>query len=145
MLSNFQVTVSVWLPEICTVVLAASVRTSAVVEHVATPAVQTATGVNEALLSVPVDPVAFVQVAAFQVTSDAAQVVAPTEGGVKFSAFASSETLNCLVAVASTIRSTVTDALLAAVAVLTLVTANVIPAGTITLACSLTVAVSVVV
>ena len=98
-----------------------------------------------ALLNVPDAPVALVQVAAFHVTSAAPHVVPPTTGGVNDAAFASSETRICLVAVASTMFWTVTDAAVAAVLEVTLVTLNVTPAGTVTLACSLTVAVSVVV
>ncbi len=125
--------------------LAASVNTKPVVEHVEASAVQVATVLNADELKVPEDPVALVHVAAFHVTSDADQVVAPPTGGVNELAAAWSEILNCFVAVASTMRSTVTDAADAAVLLDTSVTRNVTVAGTITLACSLTVAVSVVV
>ena len=81
----------------------------------------------------------------FQLTSPAAQVVASATEGVNDAAPACSEILSCLVAVASTMVSTVTFAAPAAVFAATLVTLNVTPAGTVTCACSLTLAVRVVV
>src|ERR1700746_99777 len=110
MLSNFQVIDSVWLPEIVTVGFAARVRMSPVVLHAAVPAAQVATWLKAELLKVPEAPVALLQVAAFQLTSVALQVVAPTDGGVKEAAPALTEIFSCLVAVASTIVLTLTDA-----------------------------------
>ena len=53
-----------------------------VVEHSAAPGSHVATSVNDTALITPDTPVARVQLAAFHVTSLAAQVVAPTAGGV---------------------------------------------------------------
>jgi len=145
MLSNFQVTTSVWLPARCTAGFAPSVNTSPVVEQSGVSAVHVATAVYAELLNVPAAPVAFVQVDAFQLTSPAPHVVDPTTGGVNDAAFACSDTRICLVAVARTMFCTITEAAVAAVDELTFVTLNVTPAGTVTLACSLTFAVSVVV
>ena len=145
MLSIFQVTTSVWLPARCTVDFGPSVKTSVVVEQSAAFGSQVAISVNDEALNTPVIPVARVQVAAFQDTSPADHVVAPTAGGVNDAAAAWTEILSCFVAVASTIRSTVTLTALAGVPLPTLVTANDTLAGTITRACSLTVAVRSVV
>jgi hypothetical protein len=145
MLSTFHVTDSVWFPERWTVVLAASVNTRLAVEHVAASAVHVATALNDEEFSVPDDPVAFVQVAAFHVTSLADHVVAPTTGGVNELAAAWTETLSCFVAVANTMLSTVTDAAGAAVLLETFPTRKVTDAGTMTRACSLTFAVRIVI
>jgi hypothetical protein len=145
MLSTFQVTTIVWFPERTTVGLAPSVKTSPVVEQSAAFASHVAICVNAEELSVPAAPVARVQVAAFQEMSPAAHVVAPTTGGVNAAAPAWTETFSCLVAVASTIRSIVTLAELAVVLRETFATANDTLAGTMTRACSLTVAVNSVV
>src|SRR5688500_8318257 len=131
MLSNFHVTTIVWFPDRRTVGFAPSVNTSPVVEHVETSASQFVTVLYAALLRVPVAPVAFVQVAAFHVTSPALHVVAPATGGVKDAAFACSDTLIWFVAAASTMLSTVTDAPVAAVPTPMFVTLNVTPAGTV--------------
>src|SRR5688500_622440 len=126
MLSNFHVTTIVWFPDRLTVGLAPRVNTSPVVEHVDTSGSQVVT-VLSALLRVPVAPVAFVQVAAFHVTSPALHVVAPATGGVKEAAFACSDTLMRFVAAASTMLSTVTDAPVAAVPAPMFVTLKVTP------------------
>src|SRR5688572_5211650 len=145
MLSNFQVTDNVWLPDRCTPVLAASVKTRPVVEHADAFASHVDTCWKLTFDSVPAAPVAFVQVAAFHDTSAAAHVVAPTTGGVNAAAADCTETRSCLVAVARTMLLTVMLAALAAVLAPTLVTLNVTVDGTVTRACSLTVAVNVVV
>ena len=126
------------MPDRCTAGFAASVKTNALVEHPVAFASHVATVLKAALLSVPADPTAAVQAAAPHVTSAAAQVVAPTTGGVNEAASAFSVTLSCLVADARTIWSTVTEAALAAVLDPTFVTLNVMPDGTTTRACSLT-------
>src|SRR5215207_9301580 len=143
MLSNFQVTVSWWFPDRFTVFLAPRVKTRAFVEQSAASAAQVATALYDELLKVPRAPVALVHAAAFHVTSLADQVVAPP-GAVNVAAFAWSETLNCFVAVASTMPDTLTDAAVAAVAEPTSATLKVTPEGTVTRACSLTFAVNVV-
>jgi hypothetical protein len=73
-----------------------------------------------------------VQDAAFHDTSPAAHVVAPPTGGVKFAAFAWSDMRSCLVAVASTMLDTVTEAALDAVLAVMSFTVKVTPAGTVT-------------
>lgn len=133
-----------WLPERFTELLEPSVKIKPVVEHEAASAAQVATSLYELLLNVPLEPVALVQVAAFHVMSDALHVVAETTDGVKLEPAAWTETLSCLAADARTMLSIVTLALLAAVLALTLVTLNVTPAGTVTRACSETLAVIVV-
>jgi hypothetical protein len=125
-------------------VLAANVNTRPVVLHEAAAAAQVATALYVALLKVPAVPVALVHVAAFHVTSDAFHVAAPL-GGVKAAAFAWSDILSCLRAVESTTPVAETDVAVAAVDVATLPTLNVTALGTVTLACSDTVAVTVVV
>jgi hypothetical protein len=145
MLSNFHRTTSECVPDRWTVVFAASVKTSPLVEQAVASAVQVATVVYAALLRVPLDPVALVQVAAFQLTSLADHVVAPPTGGVNDAALACRDTLSCFAADAVTIWSMVTVAALAVVLTPMLVTLNVIPDGTTTRACSLTVADTVVV
>jgi hypothetical protein len=140
--SNFQVTVSVWLPERVTVVFGASVKTTLLLEQDVTSAAQMATVLYAELLSVPVLPTAFAQVAAFQLTSPAAQVGPP--GEVKVEALACRETRSCLLAVARTMLLTVTAADGAAVLDATLTTLKLTFAGTVTRACSLTLAVKVV-
>lgn len=102
MLSNFQVTTSVWSPARFTVDLEARVKTSPVVEQLPASASHVPTAPYAELLSVPDAPVALVHVAAFHVTSLADQVVAPTTGGVNDAAFACTDTLSCFVDVAST-------------------------------------------
>ena len=99
-----------WLPERLTAAFAASVNTIALVLQDETSAVHVATGVYAALDSVPAAPVPLVQAAAFQLTSPAAHVPAPTTGGVNDAAAACSDTRSCLAAVASTMFVTVTDA-----------------------------------
>src|SRR5215212_2385625 len=106
MLSNFQVTTRVWLPARFTVLFAARLNTKALVEQSAASAAQVATVLYAALLNVPSAPVALVHAAAFQVTSLADQVTAPTTGGLKDAAFACRDTLNCFVAVARTMLET---------------------------------------
>ena len=145
MLSTFQVTTSVCVPDRWTVGLDASEKTRPVVEHAVAPALHVATVLNEALLSVPPLPVAAVHVAAFHETSLADQVVPPPAGGVNDDAVACSESRSCLVAVAKTIWSMVTLAATAAVAAPMFVTLKEIPAGTATRACSLTMTETVVV
>ena len=143
--SNFQVTMSVWAPDRFTVGFAPSVNVRSVVEQSAAPGSHVAIWVNETELITPDTPVARVQLAAFHVTSLADQVVAPTAGGVNDAAFACTLIRSCLVADASTIRSMVTVAALAAVLLAMLPTLNDTLAGTTMRACSLTVAVSSVV
>ena len=145
MLSNFQVTVSVWFPARLMVGFAASVNTRPVVLQVDASAVQSATVLYDEELRVPLAPVAFVQVAAFHVTSPATHVVAPATGGVKEAALPCTDTFSCFVAVPRTMLETVTDAPDAAVGFVMLVTLKLTPAGTVTVACSLTFAVSSVV
>lgn len=150
MLSNFQVTSSVWLPERRTVGFAASVNENPVVEHDAVSGAHVAAVTNTLLLSVPLLRVAFTHArgplaGADHETSSAAQVAAAPTGGVNDGALAMSEILSCLVAVPSTMFCTVIEALFAVVDVATLVTSNVTLAGSVTLACSLTFAVNVVV
>lgn len=145
MLSTFHVTVIVWLPERFTDGFAASVNVRPDVLQFAASAAQVATSLYDALLSVPAAPAAFVHDAAFQLTSPAAHVVAPPTGGVKDAAFACSDTLSCLLAVARTMFVMLTDAALALVDAATFVTLRLTPAGTLTAACSLTFAVRVVV
>ena len=86
MLSNFQVTASVWFPDRFTVFFAASVNVRPVVLQVAASESHVATSLYEELLSAPEAPVAFVQLAAFHVTSLADQVTAPPTGGVNAAA-----------------------------------------------------------
>ena len=88
MLSNFQVTVSVWFPARFTLEFCASVNTNPVVEQVAASAVHVATELNALLLNVPLEPVAFVHAAAFHVTLLAVHVVPPPAGGVNDAAWA---------------------------------------------------------
>jgi hypothetical protein len=107
-------------------------------------AAQVATVLYVLLLSVPADPVAFVHVAAFQLTAEAAQVTLPA-GCVKFAALAWSDSFSCLVADARTSDVAETDTALATVAVSISVTLKVTLEGTVTSACSETLAVSVVV
>jgi hypothetical protein len=145
MLSNFQVTVRVWLPERLTAGFAPSVNTRLLVEQAEAFGSHVATMLKAALLSVPDDPAAAVQVAAFQVTSVADQVVPPGDGGVNDAPLAFTDTRSCLVAEASTIWSMLIEAPLATVLEATSVTLNVIPAGTTILACSLTMTETVVV
>ena len=81
----------------------------------------------------PDAPAALVQVAAFQVTSLAAHVVAPpTPGAVNEAASAWSETFSCLVAVDNTMFETVTLAGEELLALVTSPTVNVTPAGNVT-------------
>ena len=89
-------------------------------------------------------PAAAVHDAAFHDTSPAAHVVAPTFGGVKVEAPPFKEILNCAVVDARTIWLTVTVAAGATVLVLTLLTGNVTPAGTVTRALSVTFAAAAV-
>ena len=124
--------------------LAARVNARFAVLQAAASAVHVATVLYAELLSVPLAPVAFVHVAAFQVTAEAFQVTAP-DGCVNVAALACIEIFNCLVAVANTIDAALTETLLDAVARPTLFTVNDTPAGTVTAACSATVAVKVVV
>ena len=144
MLSNFQVMLSVWSPERLTVFFAAKVNTSAVVEVAATSAVAVPTALYASLASVPAAPVPPVQLAAAQLTSDAAHVIALSTDGVKLAAAACTDILSCLVAESSTMPVTVTLAASAAVELLMSTTLNVTPVGTVTVACSDTSAVSVV-
>ncbi len=95
---------------------AASVNSRAVVLHDATSAAQVATWLIRRLRSVPDAPSAFVKLAAPQETSPADQVVAPFTEGVNDAAFACSEILSCLLALASTMLLTDRLAALAAVA-----------------------------
>jgi len=145
MLSTFQATTSMCVPERCTVVFGPSVKRSAVVEQTEAPGSHVAIVLKIVLLNVPARPAAVFHVAAFHDTSLAVQVVAPATGGVNVAAFAFNESRSCLVADDSTIWSIVTAAAIAAVATPTFVTLNVMPAGTATLACSLTVTDTVVV
>ncbi len=150
MLSNFQVTTSVWAPERLTLEFAASVKAKPVVEHDATSALQVAATTKTLLLSVALLRAAFTHAlgppaGVLHETLLADHVVAPPTGGVKDAAFAMSEILSCLVAVASTMFCTLMVALLAVVLAATFVTLNVTPAGRVTFAWSLTLAVRVVV
>jgi hypothetical protein len=103
------------------------------------------------LLRVPALPEAFCHWCgpppgpAVQVTSDADQVVAPGVGGVNDAAFAISEIRSCFVAVVSTMFCTVIGELSWLEFAFTFVTLNDTPAGSVTLACSTTAAVIVVV
>ena len=91
MLSNFQVTTSVCAPARATVDFAPSVNTKSVLLHEVLAA-HVATVLKAAALSGLVEPTPlFDQVAAFHETSDAAQVVPPPAGAVKFAAFACNE------------------------------------------------------
>ncbi len=150
MLSNFQVTTSVWPPERLTVDFEASENDRPLVEHEETSASHVATSTKLLLLNVPLFRTAFTQAPPppFGVdhdTSLADQVVAPATGGVNDAAAAMSDTLSCLLAVARTMLSTVTLTALADVFAFTFVTLKLTPAGTVILACSGTLAVSVVV
>ncbi len=144
MLSNFQVTVSVCVPARFTVGFAPSVNTRPVVEQSVVSALHVATELKAAALRLPEAPVPFDQLAAFHVTSEADQVVPEPPGAVNEAAFAWSDTRSCLVADASTIWSIVTAAADALVALATSLTVKTTVAGTITRACSLTVAENVV-
>ena len=142
---NFQVITRVWPPEYVTVSFAASVKTRPVVEQFVDAAVHVATEPYAESDSVPLAPVAEVHVAAFHETSLAAQVVARATDGVKSAALACTPIFKVSVAVGRTRSSMVTLAALAAVLVAISVTVNAIALGTVTLACSLTVAVNVLV
>ncbi len=129
---------------------AASRKDNPVVEHEPASAVHVATSAKAPLLKelLKRTPLTHEPPPPFGVvheTSVADQVVAPLTDGVKDAAFAISEILSCLVAVASTMFATVMLASLAVVSAVTLVTLNAMAAGTVTVACSLTLAVSVVV
>lgn len=107
MLSNFHVAMSVCAPERLTVGFAANEKVSFAIEQEVVSASQIATVLYEALLNVPALPVAFCHAfgpppgPAFQLTSVAVHVAAPTAGGVKETALAVREIRNCLVAVVS--------------------------------------------
>ena len=120
-----------WAPERFTDAFAASVNVRPVVLQLDVSAAHVATGLYAVLLSVPAAPDAFVQDAAPHDTSPAAHVAAPLAGGVNVAASACSEMRSCLVALASTIFETVTDAAEDVVLPFTSFTANVTPLGTV--------------
>ncbi|MEO8259272.1 MAG: hypothetical protein ABI868_18140 [Acidobacteriota bacterium] len=146
MLANFHLMTSVWLPALTTAGFAAREKARLVVLHDATFTAQVATNWSVATpASTPAEPTpAFEKVAAAQVTLLETHV-APAPDEVNESASGVIVIASCLVAVASAMLSTVTEAAAALVIAEVLVTANVMPAGTVTRACSLTVAVRVVV
>src|SRR5438067_11603425 len=94
MLSNFQVTTSVWAPARATVAFAPSVNTRFVELHELLAA-QVAISLKALLLNVPDAPAPlFDHVAAFHVTSPTPQVVPPPVGAVKLAAFPCNEILS---------------------------------------------------
>jgi hypothetical protein len=99
----------------------------------------------DALLSVPAVPVPLLHVLAPQVTSLAVHVAAPPTGGVNDAVSAWSEIRSCRVADDSTMLVTVIEAALDAVLLATSFTMKLAVEGKVTRACSLTVAVNVVV
>jgi|GEM_PF-3572286 len=146
-LENFQVAARVWLPARSTVLFAASVNTSAVVETsdafaevMSTTFVYTPADALR-LAAFPVPPV---QDGAFHETSELAQVTLPPLGGVKLVLFGASSILSFLPSPKTMLVAlTVCDVEL--VSEETSLTVNVTEDGTVTFACSLTVAVNVVV
>ncbi|CAN5861641.1 hypothetical protein BH24ACI5_BH24ACI5_21210 [soil metagenome] len=151
MLSNFHVTVSVWLPDRLTAGFAPSVNVNFVMEQAVVSALHVATELYAPVLSTPALPTAFCHWLGpppgpvFQVTSDALHVVAPATGGVNDGAFARTEILSCFVAVVSTMFWTLKATLPFEVLDDTLSTLKEMPAGTVIRACSATAAVNVVV
>ena len=139
------------MPARLTVDFAARLNLNPVLEHDDASALQVAIGVKTALLSVPEAPTAFTQALGpfpgplFQLMSAADQVVAPTSGGVNDAALAITEILSCLVAVDSTIFAALTVRFPVPVLAETFVTVNDVADGTVTLTCSGTAAVSIVV
>jgi len=77
MLSTFQVITRAWFPERVTAELAARVKSRFAVEHDVAPPLDVATSLKLAFERAPAAPVAFVHVAAFQLTSAGAQVALP--------------------------------------------------------------------
>jgi hypothetical protein len=75
-----------------TVRFGANVNVRSFVLQLAVSAVHCDTSLNPLSLRVPVAPVAFVHVAAFQLTSSGAHVASPGEGGVNEDASACSDT-----------------------------------------------------
>lgn len=145
MLSTFHVAISVCVPDRWTAGFGASEKISALVAHAAAPGPQTATVVYEAALSVPPTPVPAVHAAALHETSPEVHVVAPATGGAKDGAPARSEIDSWRVSDTSTTWASVTLTGFDGVAVATSATLNAMPAGTMTLACSSTVTVAIVV
>lgn len=151
MLSIFQVTVSTCPPDRLTPVRGESENENLVIEQDEASGSQVATVLYALLLRVPATPVAFCHWLGppwgplVQDTSPAVHVVAPATGGVNAEALAISEIRSCLVADPRTMFCTATGTSDDEVVAAMFETENTIAAGTVTRACSTTVAVKFVV